>query len=265
MSAINDSTILLTGATGGFGQELTKIFLTYSCNLILTDLDEPLLEKAVSQLQTPASKGKVIACIPADLSHQNGVNQLYASVNALDKPVDILINNAGIAVFGRHDEVPPERWEMLMQINLLTPMRLCAKFTPSMIARKKGHIVNISSAAGWAGSAGLSSYAASKFGLRGFSESLMDELGKHDVQITAVYPYFSRTPILQSERHGSLTGSRQVPDSELTDPADIMQQVVYAIENNQQHLFPDQRSRQIHWIKRFFPGMLRRLGKRLDV
>ena len=72
-----------------------------------------------------------------------------------------LVNNAGIGVAGRLDHIPRERWETLMQLNLLAPMRLVNLFLPGMVARGSGHIVNISSLAGWVGSHGLSAYCAS--------------------------------------------------------------------------------------------------------
>ena len=103
---------------------------------------------------------------------------------------------AGIAVLGPQLAVPRDRWETLMQVNLLAPMRLCNGLVPGMVERGSGHIVNISSLAGWVGSHGMSAYCASKFGLRGFGESLAADLEGTGVNVTNVYPCFSRTPIL---------------------------------------------------------------------
>lgn len=133
--------------------------------------------------------GEVLACLSNDLSHNCGCEILYRQVKTLNIPIDILINNAGIAVFGRMDEIPLESGERLMQINLLTPIRLSALFAPDMIARQQGHIVNISSLAGWWALPGLTHYAASKFGLRGFSEGLFHEVKDYNVKVTAVYPF----------------------------------------------------------------------------
>lgn len=262
MTKLDKAVVLLTGAGGGFGQELVRLLLAEGCHLVLTDVDHELLKESAEWEKTAEFPGTIVTCIAADLSSETGVDTLLDALEAEEIAVEILVNNAGIAVFGRHDEVPTERWEQLMQINLLAPMRLCTRLVPQMIARRKGHIVNISSVAGWVGPAGLASYAASKFGLRGFSESLMDELAPYNVQVTAVYPYFSRTPILNAERHGSMTNRGSIPDSELTHPTDVMRQVILAIKKNQQHLFPDRRGKQIHAIGRFFPGLLKWLSKR---
>ena len=83
-----------------------------------------------------------------------------------------------------------------MQVDLLSPMRLSELFLPQMIERQSGHIVNISSIAGWFGAKGISSYCAAKFGLRGFSEALQADVEEHGIRVSAVYPWFSRTAIL---------------------------------------------------------------------
>ncbi|KJH69583.1 SDR family NAD(P)-dependent oxidoreductase, partial [Aliterella atlantica] len=161
MTELKDAVVLITGATGGFGQQLTRQLLMAGSRLILTDLDAVVLEQQRAAIGQEISTGEVLACLVADLSTAEGCDLLYKQVQVLNTPIDILINNAGIAVFGRMDEVPPEQWERLMQINLLAPMRLTSLFVADMIARRAGHIVNISSAAGWAAIAGLTHYSTS--------------------------------------------------------------------------------------------------------
>ena len=118
-----------------------------------------------------------LAAVAADLATEEGCGVIAGTCAAKDIAPDLLINNAGIGMGGRIDHVPRERWETMMQLNLLAPMRLTNLFLPSMIERGSGHIVNISSLAGWVGSEGLSGYCASKFGLRGFGESLFADVG----------------------------------------------------------------------------------------
>ena len=204
MTQLQNAVVLITGAAGGFGQELTRQLLAAGSRLILTDLNAKQLYDQGRSLQAQLKTGEILGCIAADLAARDGCDRLYQAVQALGHPVDIVINNAGIGLYGRMDEIPPEKWERLMQVNLLAPMRLSTLFMVDMIARRQGHIVNISSLAGWVATAGMAHYAASKYGLRGFSEGLAAELKPYNVKVTAVYPYFSRTPILQSERFGSL-------------------------------------------------------------
>ena len=257
MTQLHEAVILITGASGGFGQQLTRQLLEAGSRLILTDLDEDVLRERVEAIQAQVSTSKVIAIIPANLSTYQGCETLYHQVKALNIPIDILINNAGIGMFGRMDEVPSQQWELLMQINLLAPMRLSSLFVGDMIARKKGHIVNISSLAGWSAGAGMAHYAASKFGLRGLSEGLFNEVKGYNVRVTAVYPFFSRTPILQSQRYGTLAKyNKGIPDYMTTDPAKVMQAAIRGIANNKLHVFPDFASQTIHLLKRYFPELL---------
>lgn len=257
MTQLNNAVVLITGATGGFGQEFTQQLLRAGSRLILTDRDGEALKRQVAELQSAIATGEVLACLEADLSTAAGCEWLYHQVQTLNIPIDILINNAGIAVFGRMDEVPSEEWERLMQVNLLAPMRLSSRFVADMIARRSGHIVNISSAAGWVATAGLTHYATSKFGLRGFSEGLRAEVEPYNVRVTAVYPFFSRTPILQAKRYGTLAEEvEELPDQLITDPAAVISRTIQGIERNQRHVFPDRVADILHRLKRFTPWLL---------
>jgi short-subunit dehydrogenase len=269
MTQLENAVVLITGASGGFGQELTRQLLTAGSQLILTDLDAERLTHQVEAIQARSSTGSsingntpgnVLGCIAADLSSKEGCEGLYQQVHALEHPVDVLINNAGIGLFGRMDEVPPEEWEQLMQVNLLAPMRLSALFSADMIARTQGHIVNISSLAGWLAPAGMAHYGASKFGLRGFSDALAQEVKPYGVHVTAVYPFFSRTPILASKRFGTLSNDMDdFPVGLATDPAKVMRATIRAIERDRPTIFPDPMAQilsrltpfltpSIHWI-----------------
>lgn len=261
MTQLDKAVVLITGAGGGFGQELTRQLLEAGSRLILTDLDEAVLRQRVEVIQRQVATGEVLACLSNDLSTNSGCEILYHQVKALNISIDILINNAGIAVFGRMDEIPLESGERLMQINLLTPIRLSALFAGDMIARQQGHIVNISSLAGWWASPGLTHYAASKFGLRGFSEGFFHEAKGYNVKVTAVYPFFSRTPILQCERFGSFSKSSQdFVENVATDPAKVMRATIQGIIHNRLHVFPDATAKTAHLLKRYFPQIVKMIN-----
>lgn len=263
MTELKNATVLLTGASGGFGQEFIKQLVKAESRLILTDIDAKAIAKILDTLDTPLTD-RIVATLEADLTSSAGCEHLYQQVKALNQPVDILINNAGIALFGRIDEVPTEKWEQLMELNLLAPIRLTTRFLPEMIDRKKGHIVNISSVAGWSAPGGLTHYATSKFGLRGFSEGLGDELKAYNIKVTAVYPYFSRTPILRSPRYGTLAETIPgFPESQATQPAMVIANVLQGILNNQAQVFPDPTAKAIHLIKRYSPPLLDWLSQQL--
>ncbi len=257
MTQLNNAVIIVTGASGGFGQQFTRQLLAQGSHLILTDIDEIVLRQKVKAIQDQVTTGKIIACWGIDLSTRHGCQTLYDSVKTLNTPVDILINNAGIALYGRMDEVPPEKWEQLMQVNLLTPMRLSSLFIADMIVRKKGHIVNISSIAGWIAPAGMAHYSTSKFGLRGLSEGLFNEAKPYNIKVTGVYPFFSRTPMLQAEQYGTLARkTEKFPEDIATDPAKVIERTIQAIKRNKLHVFPDQTAKNLHFLQQYFPPLV---------
>ena len=264
MTELINAVVLLTGATGGFGKELTKQLLQAGSQLILSDLSQAGLDEYAAEVSQEVTTGKIIACIESNLASREGCQNLCDRIKALGIPVDILINNAGIGLFGRMDEVPADKWERLMQVNLMTPMRLSSLFMAEMIERRKGHIVNISSLAGWIAPAGMAHYSSSKFGLRGFSEGLFNEVKQYNVKVTAVYPFFSKTPILQSERFGTLAeGGTGFPEDMATDPAKVMATTIKAIEKNKLHVFPDRMANSIHKVRQYFPKLYDLMSNRL--
>jgi len=257
---VQNKLVLVTGACGGFGEHMVKQFLDRDCRLIVTDTDE----RQIARLKeaNKSRGGEITTSLAVDLSAASGCIDLYKHCETSELVPDILINNAGIAVAGRHDHVPQDRWETLLNLNLFAPMRLTSLFLPQMIERGSGHIVNISSLAGWVGAPNLSAYVASKFGLRGFGESLAADVVKRGVQVSNVYPSFSRTPILESEQFGM--GERKlVPDDMISNPADIVANIIKNIERDRLHIFPDKIALRVHYLKRFAPWAMPLFSRRM--
>lgn len=254
MKSLHDSIVLITGAAGGFGRSLTRLLLREGCRLILSDLSRPALVEAAEAAARAVGQapGRVIGFVAADLSTPEGADRLHRDTLAVSPRVDVLVNNAGIGMMGRIDNIPQAKWERLMQVNLLAPMRLTALFLPQMLERRSGHIVNICSAASLVGSAGLSVYSASKFGLRGFSESLAHDLRGQGVDVTAIYPFFARTPILDSEQFG-YDRRRRLPDRLLYDPDFVMAELVRGMRRRRLHIYPGRISQQIMLLRRLGP------------
>lgn len=258
MTDLKDKIVLLTGAGGGFGKHMTQQFRDAGSKLVLTDISS----KALRAPEEDAGDALLVS-VAADLASEEGCGIIAGTCTAKGIVPDVLVNNAGIGVAGRLDHVPRERWETLMQLNLLAPMRLVNLFLPGMIERGTGHIVNISSLAGWVGSHGLSAYCASKFGLRGFAEALGADLEDTGLRVTTVYPCFSRTPILDSEQFG-FDERRAVPEYLISEPADVVAQIIRGVQRNRPHVFPDKHARRIHYLKRFTPWVIPLLNRRMD-
>jgi short-subunit dehydrogenase len=258
MTNLSEKTVLITGAGGGFGRHMTQQFREAGCKLVLTDLSDRALRPALE-----AAGDALLASTIADLATEEGCGVIAGTCAARGIVPDVLVNNAGLGFAGRLDDIPREKWETLMQLNLLAPMRLCNLFLPGMIERDSGHIVNISSLAGWVGSPGLSAYCASKFGLRGFGESLSADLKGTGVNVTNVYPCFSRTPILDSQQFG-YAERRAVPEYLISEPSDVVKQILKGVRKNKLHVFPDKHARRIHYLKRITPWIIPLLNRRMQ-
>jgi short-subunit dehydrogenase len=266
VKSLNNTIVLITGAGGGFGQELTRQFVAAGSHVILSDVRAGMLRQAVAALADDAQhgslSGKIIGFIEADLSDAKGAAALHQHCLRITPHLDILVNNAGLALTGVISDVPQAAWERLMQVNLLAPMRLTALFLPDMIARQSGHIVNMASVAGLIGGPQLAVYSAAKFGLRGFSEALAADVARYGIDVTAVYPFYARTPILESPQFGSAQAS--LPDWILYDPAFVVAEAIKGVRERRLHVYPGAIPRAFDMLRRYAPWALPALGRALS-
>ena len=256
MQSLEGKVVLITGAAGGFGRELTRQLLMAGSLLVLSDRDEhglhAALAETIAEIAEPDRRGRVLAAFAADLASDVGCESLYRQVVASTPPIDMVINNAGLAHSGAFVDVPQAMWERLIQVNLLAPMRITARFVPDMIVRRSGQIVNIASCAGLVGAPDLVSYSTSKFGLRGFGEALANELKPHGVIVSTVYPYFARTPILESEHFGTST-RLTLPDAQIEDPTAVIAELIAGVRSGKQHIYPGKTAKRIRNMQRLGP------------
>ena len=179
--------VLLTGATGGIGQAIAKQLAKEGYRLLLQGRNRQKL------LALQATVGDEHEVIVADLCDEQSRTDMLDMLNRRGD-LSIVINNAGISSFTRFEQESAENINWLMAINLIIPMQICQSLL-SQIKQNKGAIINIGSAFGYIGFPCFSSYCASKFGLRGFSESLSRELANTDVSIGYFAPRTTATDI----------------------------------------------------------------------
>ncbi|MGE5415987.1 MAG: SDR family NAD(P)-dependent oxidoreductase [Acidobacteriota bacterium] len=259
MKSLADKTIILTGAAGGFGQEFVKQLLALGSRLIITDTDLQSLTEITDQIAESQYPGSVLGLIEANLSTDAGCEHLYQESKKIAPHIDMLINNAGVITFGYYHECPQSRWESLMQINILAPMRLTYRFLPDMLARGQGHIVFISSCAGLVGTAHSVPYSASKFALRGFGMSLSGEVKTEGIDITIIYPSWVKTPLLDIEVNGS-ANVKTLTSLIAGSPGRIVANSIKGIRRRQLHVYPRIDAKIIHLGSKVTPivGSMRR-------
>ncbi len=185
MTDLKNKNAFITGAGKGIGKAVAIALAKEGVNLILVSRTQ----KDVEQLADEASNlGVKALALSADVSDINSINKAVEKALAEFKHIDILINSAGIASFGKFLELEPEAWERIIQVNLMGTYFTTRAIIPNMIERQTGDIINISSTAGLNGNALTSAYSASKFAVLGLTDSLMQEMRKHNIRVTALTP-----------------------------------------------------------------------------
>lgn len=187
---------LITGGGRGLGRAVALALASEGVSVAITGRNEETLKQTVADIE---SKGVKSAYAVFDVSNKN---EVYAGIEQLQKDFgafDIVVNNAGIATFGGILDMDDEQWENIIKTNLFGPYYVSRAVAKTMIERKSGDIINVSSTAGLKGNAMTSAYSASKFGLIGLSESMMLELRKHNVRVTTLTPSTIATDLTQKD------------------------------------------------------------------
>jgi 3-oxoacyl-[acyl-carrier protein] reductase len=185
MNDLKNKNALITGAGKGIGKAIAIALAKEGVNVIL-------LARTQNEIENVAAKARSLRvkalAITADVADINSVNAAVEKALSEFKTIDILINNAGIAAFGKFLELEPSDWERIIQVNLMGTYYVTRAILPNMIERQTGDIINISSTAGLNGNALTSAYSASKFAVLGLTDSLMQEVRKHNIRVTALTP-----------------------------------------------------------------------------
>ncbi|GAA1610096.1 SDR family NAD(P)-dependent oxidoreductase [Actinoplanes couchii] len=195
-------TAVVTGAASGIGEHLAYGLAFRGSDLVLIDVTEDRLATVAARIRT-ANPSLTVETVVADLADRAAVESVAARILADHPAIGLLINNAGIALGGRFDQVTVEEFEHVMNVNFRAPMLLTHALLPALTASTGGHLVNMSSLFGLIAPPGQSAYSASKFALRGLSEALRGELIDHGVGVTTVHPGGIRTRIAESALIGS--------------------------------------------------------------
>lgn len=195
MESLAGKNAIITGAGKGIGKSIAIALAAEGVNVGLVARSE----KDLQEVTTEVSKLGVKAFYAlADVSDKSQVETAVSILKNKLGPIDILINNAGTGIFAKFLEMEPEVWENIVKVNLFGVYYATRAVLPEMIERKTGDIINISSTAGKTGNAVTSAYSASKFAVFGLTESLMQEVRKHNIRVTAMAPSTVVTELAQS-------------------------------------------------------------------
>jgi len=191
-------TVLITGAASGIGRSCALEFARRGARLGLVDRDHAGLEATA---RTVRELGAEVTTFVVDLASAESIDRLAVDALAAFGSIDVLFNNAGVAVVKPLELTTADDWRWLFEVNVWAPIRLTRALLPSMIARGTGHIVMTSSVAGLVGAPGMVAYSTTKFAITGFAESLRVELAPSGIDVTVVHPGFVRTNLHRATRY----------------------------------------------------------------
>ena len=193
MSSLEGKVAIVSGAGRGIGRAISLMLAESRCRLVLTARTRQQLEEVKQEIL--GHGGEAIA-VPADLTRDEDIAVVVNDCQKAWGTVDFLVNNAGWGKRATVVQAKAEDWDQTLRLNLRAPMMLSRLVLPMMIAKDGGAIVNIGSVSGKTGEANAAAYAASKFGLIGFTQSLYEEVREHGIKVAVILPGFVDTPLV---------------------------------------------------------------------
>jgi len=261
-------TAVVTGAAGGIGRAIATALARRGCHLALADIDEVALTSTAAELAVHEVR---ISRHQIDVSDRDAVAALPRQVTAEHPGVDVLVNNAGVALGGTFEQVDEADFEWLFGINFWGVVRMTRAFLPLLSQSEEARLVNISSVFGLIAPPGQTAYAASKFAVRGFSEALRHELAGTRIGVTVVHPGGVATAIAKNARIAKVISAEEAAERQersktfLRLPPEIAgETIVRGVENRQPRVLVGSDAKWIALIQRLMPvGYWNLFGPRL--
>ena len=276
MTAIAGAVAAVTGAASGIGRALALELAARGCDLALADRDEAGLQAVAAEIaKNPSRK---VSVHRVDVAEPKQIEDFAQGALAAHPGLNILVNNAGVALLGQFNEVDQAQMDWLMNINFWGVVHATRAFLPHLSRQREAHIVNLSSLFGLIAPPGQTAYAAAKFAVRGFSESLRHELqmAASPVRLSVVHPGGVSTNIVRNSRMGTgvTDNARRAETIERFDtvakttPAAAAQRIIAGIEKNAPRILIGNDARMMDLLQRVLPGtywsVLARLIARRD-
>jgi len=248
---------VVTGAAGGIGRAIAGSLARRGCHLALADIDDAALERTAAEVAAP---GVRVSRHHLDVSDRAAVAAFPQHVAAEHPGVDLLVNNAGVALFGTFEQVSESDFEWLFAINFWGVVRMTRAFLPLLHQSDDARVVNMSSLFGLIAPPGQTAYAASKFAVRGFSESLRQELAGTRIGVSVVHPGGVATSIAKSARlpqdiaEDEAVGRLKSFESFLRLPPEIAGEIIVrGVENCKARILVGSDAKTIALIERLMP------------
>lgn len=192
---LSGTIVVITGATSGIGRETAREFAATGATVVIAGRRKDRLQELVGEIET---KGGQALAVPTDVSDQSQVEELINTAIRHFGRVDVLVNNAGVAIASRFEQMALEDFRRLMDVNFWGAVYACRAVVPQMRKQRGGVILNVSSIFGKRGMPFETAYCASKFALAGFSEALRAELMSENIDVCTIFPGAVETEIFDA-------------------------------------------------------------------
>ncbi|KRR13014.1 SDR family NAD(P)-dependent oxidoreductase [Bradyrhizobium valentinum] len=262
MTAISGNAAAVTGAASGIGRALAFELAAHGCDLALADRDEAGLQQVAAEIGKAGKR--TITTHRVDVGEPAQIQEFASAAVAAHPRLNIVINNAGVALLGAFNEVDQAQMEWLININFWGVVHGTRAFLPHLSQQREAHIVNLSSIFGIVAPPGQTAYCAAKFAVRGFSEGLRHELAMANspVKLSVVHPGGVLTNIVRNSRAGSgITDNARRAESidrfdaiAKTTPPVAAQRIIAGIEKNQPRILIGNDAKFMDLLQRFRPA-----------
>ena len=274
MTVIRGAAAAVTGASSGIGRALALELAARGCDLALADRDEAGLQEVAAEIARRDSAK--VTTHRVDVGEPGQITGFARDAIAAHPALNIVVNNAGVALLGQFSEIDQAQMDWLMNINFWGVVHSTRAFLPHLATRAEAHIVNLSSIFGIVAPPGQTAYAAAKFALRGFSESLRHELqtANSPVRLSVVHPGGVATNIARNSKTGSGINDNARRSETIerfdrvakTTPQAAARRIIKGIENNEPRILIGGDARFMDFLQRLRPGtywavMARRIAK----
>lgn len=264
-----NSVAVITGAASGIGRALAVRFAAEKiAGIAISDVDEGGLIETAALVE---KAGVHVIYRVSDVSRREDVKAFANATLERFGLVTHLINNAGVGLIGTFEQLSVEDFEWLMGINFWGVVYGCKVFLPTLLEQEEAHIVNVSSVFGLIAPEEQSAYCASKFAVRGFTESLRHELSETNVSVSCVHPGGVKTNIVRNSRVGERAesewkqqGTKLFDKIAKTTPENAADDIIAGIESKNPRILIGKDARTISHLSRLFPKNYLRIIERLN-